>query len=257
MTIRKSGPKSGDSGAATPGRIRRPPPSRTEPVRTWPGVLRQQGSWNSASPLTTSATEEPRAKRQRAADALDGVQLGYDVIERHMQRAAAVARQYRPNRRQTAPKGGPDVQNTIARVVRSVTDLVPLVGELINSASAAGFVRSLPDLAGGLDGHHSYRAFADANSRVAIALSAPQPITATLELRPRAEHRPLVTAGLFAPGAVRPTVKNIVFANAAGGRQAALRIRAPRLRAGVIYCGMLIDRQTGEALGVISLRVAT
>ena len=251
MTIRKST----GSGEGQRARVRRAPPARTAPLRTWPGALRKPDSWHPDGPLATDSGTG--AEGRRANDVIDGVKLGYSVIEEHMRRAESVERQYRSKRAKEPTSGGPDLQNTVARVFRSVADLVPLMGQIINSAGAAGFNQTVAFGSSPAAGNHTERGgFLEANSSVEIELSSPQPVKATLELRPGADRLALVTTGLYAPGIEKPVVKGIEFAKAAKGKKASLRIRVPRMSAGVICCGLLLERESGEPQGVLTVRVA-
>ncbi len=250
MTIRKS-TGSGEHGA----RVRRARPARTAPLRTWPGALRQPDSWQPDGPLATASGTGAESRRDNGA--IDGVKLGYGVIEEHMRHAESVERQYRSKRAKEPTGGVPDLQNTVARMFRSVADLVPLVGQIINSAGAAGFNQTVtlgsPLAAGNHTGHGG---FLEANSSVEIELSSPQPVKATLELRPGADRLVLVTTGLYAPGIEKPVVKGLEFAKAAKGKKASLRIRVPRMSAGAICSGLLLERESGEPQGVLTIRVA-
>jgi hypothetical protein len=250
MTIRK-----GTGSGAPRIRVRRARPARTAPLRHWPGALRQPDSWQPDGPLATDSGIG--AESRRANGAIDGVKLGYSVIEEHMRRAESVERQYRSKRAKEPTGGGPDLQDTVARVFRSVADLVPLVGQIINSASAAGFNQTVAlgsPLAAA--NHPDRRGFLEANSAVEIELSSPQPVKATLDLRPGADRLALVTTGLYAPGIDKPVVKGIEFAKAAKGKKASLRIRVPRMTAGAICSGLLLERESGEPQGVLTVRVA-
>jgi hypothetical protein len=235
-------------------RVRRIPPARTVPLRKWSGALKGSGSWKPEVPLAADAREG--SESHRTYGAIDGVKLGYSVIEQHMRRAESVARQYRSRQLKESPTRGADFQEAVARVFRSVADLVPLLGEIINAAGAVGFNQNLPFGSSAGTGNHAERGgFLEANSRVDIALSSLRHATATLELRPGADRLPLLSTGLYASGIEKPVVKRIEFSSGTDGKKALLRIRVPRGRVGAIYCGLLFDRGSGEAQGVLTVRV--
>jgi len=224
-------------------RVRRDPPARTAPLRAWPGSLRAPDSWNAREDLAGVVANVGA----RADHRVDGVRLGYEVIERHMQRAGKPRKKIAPSRS--------EIQDTIAQVFRSLSELMPLMANLVNSPAAAGLVQNLL-FNNPLAQPPNHNRSRDAAARVDIELSSPRPVTVTIELHEEAERRALAIAGLHDRHGRKLTLAAIAFASAKGRKRACLRIRLPDGQRPGIYSGVLLDRSTSEPRGVLTVRVA-
>jgi hypothetical protein len=215
-------------------------------------VLRPGDSWNSSSSLA------PPSKTAKAvADgAFDGVQAGYDLIENHIRRARTVAAQYGKERISKRPVDrSEEIKATVASVFRTLADLAPVIGGLINTIGAEGFAQALSGvnpLAVGSNGAN----FSSASARVIIELSSKRRTAASCDLRSGAERRRLSTSGLATRSGQRIGAEALTFAPAQGSKPAALRIRLPDDQASGIYGGLLFDQISSEPQGVVTIRVA-
>lgn len=191
-----------------------------------------------------------------AGQRVDGVKLGYDVIEQHMRQAAAAGPRSRSAKAgKIANHQRNEIQDTVARLFRALSELMPLMGELVNSRTAAGLAQNLlfnnPLVQAPNQVPHG-----DAAARVTIEVSSVRPASVTIELHPEAERRALATAGLHDPRAGKPALSGIVFSPAKGRKKAYLRIRVPDSQPAGVYSGVLRDRSTGEPRGVLTVRLA-
>jgi hypothetical protein len=246
MTIRRS------KRPTDTARVRRDPPARTTPIRAWPESLRSPDSWNAGERLVTASANQ----NQRASHSVDGIKLGYEVIEQHIRHAATVRQRRRPHK-STKPIGHrqSEIQDTIARVFRSLSELMPLMAELVNSPAAAGVAQNLL-FNNPLVQTSNHASSGDAAGRVTIELSSPRPATVTIELHAEAEHRGLAITGLHDRRGRKLALDAITFTPAKGRRRACLRLRLPDGLAPGVYSGVLLDRSTSEPRGVLTVRLA-
>jgi hypothetical protein len=245
MTIRR---KSRAGGAARP-RIKRKPPARTAPIRAWAGTMRPSDAWNSHERMNAAVAAGGTSADRR----VDGVRLGYDVIEEHMRQAAAVSlRARKPKPARTRDHRPEEIQDTIARLFRSMSELIPLIGDLVNSRAAVGLAQSLltNPLLRTPDGIAS-----EVTSRVVIEVSSSRPASVNIELHPAAERLALATTGLHDHTDRKPALSGIDFTPAKSRSKARLRICVPDDQPVGIYSGVLYDRSTGEPHGVLSVRL--
>jgi hypothetical protein len=254
MTTRKSGHGAGR------GRVRREPPLRLQPDRSWTRVLRKSDSWSPGSSVTAPSRQAAPIIADATADgagdrAFDGVRAGYDLIETHIRRARAVAAQYGKERISKRPvQRSEEIKAAVARVFRTLSDLAPVVGGLINMIGAEGFAQALSG-ANPLTGVSGGANFSPAASRVVIEISSNRRAAVSCDLSAGAERRRLTTRGLEARSGQRLGRKALTFAPASGGKPAALRIRVPDNQPSGIYGGLLLDRMSGEPQGVVTVRV--
>lgn len=246
MTIRKTE----DRPPRSNSRLRRPAPERTSPLRAWPEALRPSDSSNGSGPSSVIGNRRQQRANPKHAD---GLELGYAVIQAHMRQAESIARKYSSARKTRATAGSADLQNTVARLFQSVTDLAPIVSDLVNSIASSSL---LQPPATERSASQPGAEFVPANSQVAVQMRSPRPVAVDLFLRPDAATRDLVISGLYAPGSKQPTIKNVQFSPASKRKKASLRIRTPLLRIGLTYSGLLIDHQSGKPMGILSIQAA-
>lgn len=233
-------------------RVRRDPPGRTAPIRAWPGSLRPGDSWNSHERLATASA----TGNASTSHAVDGLKLGYEVIERHLRQAATVGKRRRAAKSSTGGEHRQsEIQETIARLFRSLSELMPLMGELVNSPGAVGLAQNLL-LNNPLVKPPNPASSRDAAARVAIELSSPRPATVTVDLHAQAERRTLAIAALHDLRGRRLAVDAIGFTPAKGRQHARLRVRLPDGQPAGVYSGVLLDRSTSEPRGVLTIRLA-
>jgi len=253
MTTRRRSPD------REPERIRRPPPARTDPLRAWPKVLRNGGSWGAVGALAAARSptaEEPEVDGRGAeGDGADGARLGYAVIEKHIRQARTIAAQYGNGR--TGKKSVPrneDVTEMLARIFRSLSDLTPLVGELFNNLGARNFTQLLGAMnpAGATANGNG---LVSAGARIVIEVSSKRRATVSCELRATAERQRLMTRGLEGSSGGARVVTAVTFLPAKGIKPARLQIHIPDDQPAGVYSGLLVARVSGEPQGVVSVRV--
>ncbi len=207
--------------------------------------------------------EFPREPRRRLCQR----EQGYEVIERHIRQGAAESATRGQSQTATIGQGRRaakltkkahtqnELQGTITRVFRSLSELMPLIVDLVNSPGAAGLAQNLffnNPLAQPPNHNRSH----DAAARVDIELSSPRPATVSIELHPDAERRALAIANLHDLRGRTLALDAIAFTPAKGRKRARLRVRVPDGQPPGIFSGVLLDRSTSEPRGVLTVRVS-
>lgn len=231
-------------------RLRRKDPERTEPIRDWSNLYRQADSWPPRSPLNDPASDDGVHDGRSRDGVTHGVELGYRVIEEQLRQGQAAARHL--NSRGPAPGAASrnDLGKIVERLLRYYTDLVPMWADLVNSVAA-----SAPQRAAAYPGANN-GASAEAGGAVSVEIASARPARVTLDLRPHAARLGLVTHGLRAMDAAKPPLTDISFEPARDNGRGCLRVRVPDAQPSDIYTGVLIDRDSGEPCGTLSVRIA-
>jgi hypothetical protein len=233
-------------------RLRREDPARTAPIRNWSTLYRRSDSWDLRGP-----SEKPKS----AGDAdgggslndvvSHGVELGYRVIEEQIRQGQRVAE--RINSRSYDPGAvGSDVREVADRVWRYYTDLGALWVDFLGSlAGDADLVRRLfgawqPRAA------PSNPAPTNGATAISIEVSSTRPARVTIDLRPHSDRMPLACQELRALDAGKPPLTAVGFEPNPDG-SLSLRIRVPETHPPGVYVGAVIDRDTGQPRGTLSV----
>lgn len=248
MTIHKKSQRTNEAAAR---RLHRVPPLRVEPLRDWPGALR-----NPASPKTKNgdSPEKTPARVATGGFGFDGITQGYRLIEEHIRRSRAAAILPENGRRQSKADANEDVQAVVAQIVRSLSELLPIVGDLFNRLGADGIARILTGMARPSRAE-STNGIAEAGARVRIELSSSRPATANLELRTGAEKLRLVAHPLVPANPRSGALKTLRFSRAKRGAAPSLSIRIPAHQPPGIYTGAVVDERSGAAQGVLTIQI--
>jgi hypothetical protein len=276
-------------------RVRRKDPERSAPIRDWSNVLRspgtQEASARSADPVAVGSRESNftsdgsangsaamRAPEAEAAtvseEARAGIEVAYRVIDEHLQegRLAAQAQNGRgaggdAGLAAFATAGGPGVgiaadsiQEMVTQGIRFYSSLAPLWAGLINSIAHAAGMRDAA-----ADGVSAAPLAPPPMPRSAIAMSAAPVIVeiastrmtrVTVNLVSHAGESNLAIGGLLALEPEKPPLKEIVFALEAGSGRTVVRIRVPESQPAGVYSGVIVDGESGEARGTMTLKIS-
>jgi hypothetical protein len=231
-------------------RLRREDPARTAPIRNWSTLYRRSDSWDLREP-----SERPKAAGDTAGggswnDVVShGVELGYRVIEEQIRQGQRLAEKL--NRR-SYDRGamGSDLREVADRVWRYYTDLGGLWVEFLSSfAGDSDLVRRLFGA-----WQPSNPAATNGATAVSIEVSCARPANVTLDLQPHSEGMRLVCQELRSLDAWKPPLSDVAFEPRPGGR-VSLRIRVPEGHPPGTYTGAIIDRDSSDARGTLSVRL--
>jgi len=238
----------------TDGRVKRPDPERTNPIRDWSTLF-----------------EPPRGADEPPGPARDGARLGSvdDVIARSVELGYRLVDEYMRQGERTARRFGErsyspqtfvsDAQDLGARMAQYASDFVRLWVELVQLAASGGLpaqrVRSNDDrtFAGGAVAPAAADPPRDA--RVVIEIASSQPTESCLDLRPEAAERPIVVHALRAVDPDKPRITEVEFQPARDGEPARLRIGIPPGLPPGVYSGLLVDEENSRPMGSLTIRV--
>lgn len=233
-------------------RLRRADPPRTEPLRQWSSLYRGPDSWNPRdTPPRDEDDEAPKADRWNDVVS-EGVALGYRVIEEQIRQGQRVAEQIGEASYGPAAITG-DVREASERMVRYSADLVALWLDFVNTTIGNGDI--LRALSAAWQPGAAPAPAAEA-AAMPIEICSSRPLRAHLELKPGAAGRPLAVPGLHALEADKPPLTAVTFEPAGSEGGACLRIRVPDGQAAGRYAGVVVDQQSGEPVGTLSVRLS-
>jgi hypothetical protein len=269
-------------------RIRRKDPERSAPIRDWSNMFRSPGAPGAAAPSADSPANNstpdgvasgPSASATLAVhagavsdEARVGIETAYRVIDEHLQegRRAAQAQSGRADGAgagafaRAVPAGvgiaADSIQEIIAQGIRFYSSFAPLWISLVNSIANSAGVRD-PAAASGI----SAAPLAPAPMpRSATEMGAPPMIIEiasarmtriTVDLAPHAGPANLAIGGLHALEAEKPPLKEIALTVEPGSNCAVVRIRVPEHQPAGVYSGVIVDRESGEPRGTMTLRI--
>lgn len=238
-------------------RLRREDPARSEPIRNWSNLYRGSDSWSAGESRANRNPADGAARNGADNDAVEhGVRTGYEVIEKHIReirQGQGIAGQI--NRGPYDSRGiGDDILDIVERIYRYSRNLLPswldLAGSIVN---APELLRDLPHL-----GKRKLEARSNgtpADSPIAIEMLTNRPTRITLDLRPQSDRLSLGVHGLYAIDAAKPPLTDINFVPASANDGAALRIRVPEGQPPATYSGVVIDLDSEEPRGTLSVRI--
>jgi len=274
-------------------RIRREDPNREGPVRNWSNLYRSAGQTAASKPsangapapvdtnqLTTegvaaesapggvSVALEPVGDEARA-----GIESAYRVVDEHLQEGRRAAQAHSsgtattaPGAFATPPTGSPgaalaaeSIQEMIAQGIRFYSSLAPLWASIVNaiasSANASNPAQAGMPVAAPLSPPPLARGgVITATSPVTIELASTRMTRVTVDFFPHVKATGLTTSGLHAIEADRPPLKDITFAIDSHSRPV-VRIRVPDHQPAGLYNGVIVDTDSGEPRGTITLRI--
>jgi len=236
--------------------LRREDPVRTRPIRNWSTLYRRRDSWAFREPTAASSSADGATHRGSWNDVVvEGVELGYRVIEEQIRQGQRVAEQI--NKQSYAPAAvGNDIREVAERMLRYFADLSALWFEFLDSIVGNTDVSRSSFRPGGPNaGPSPMAASASGPIGVSIEVVSVRPTQVTLDLRPHADGLRLSAQELRALEPGKPPLTDVAFERAPHGDLVRLRIRVPDTQPVGIYAGAVVDRDTGEPCGTVSVRL--
>jgi hypothetical protein len=253
-----------EAAKSRPERLRRPEPQRSDPIRNVTTYFRDSKSWSDGA-------AQPDAGRD-PSDVLDdvitqGVKLGYRVIDEHIRLGRRTAEGLRTagDRKQ---KGGTesDVEELIERVQRVYQDVGALCFDALDVVSRSPALlrwftrreagdRDASGAAPAGDGRGDAGPFA-APAPVSVEIASARRVLVSLNLADPAvaSRLPLVHA-LHACDPAFPPLTDIGFRRDPASPGPVLQLRVPDRQPAALYTGVVVDRETNEPRGTLSVRV--
>jgi hypothetical protein len=274
-------------------RIRRNDPERSAPIRDWSNMFRSPGAQTVTAPAADAAvvglqvnnsttdgvasgsatvSTPATVNASLSEEARIGIETAYRVIDEHLQegRRAAQAQSGRDGGAgdeafSTASPSGVGIaadriQEIVAQGIRFYTSLAPLWGSLVNSIANSAVARDSA-AAGGISAAPlapapiPRTATATSPAPVIIEIASTRMTRVTVDLAPHVGMSNLAIGGLQALEAEKPPLQEIALATEPGSNRTVLRIRVPEDQPAGVYSGVIVDRESGEPRGTITLRI--
>lgn len=241
-------------------RIRRPEPSRTQPIRN---VSTLYGAGPRPAPEGEGAAASARdgAGVGSLGEAVSrSVELGYRVVDEYIRQGQRAAQ--RLNDRSLGPETiTRDVQDLTARMAQYASDFFGVWFEMLELATAgsgarrAGAENGAPAPASAPTPPRAPRDPSGERTRVRVEVTSTRPAEVSLDLIPDAAGRTLVVHALRAVDPEKPRLTDVVLEPGARGGPLTLRVRVPADQPPGVYNGLIIDEQTSRPAGTVSVRL--
>ena len=232
-------------------RLHRADPARTAPVRNF-SKLYSSNSVNGSGPAKAAQPDAPRDAA--IIPPADGVELAYSVIDKHIADGRRAAEGL-SNQAYTTRVPGDNLQVLVERMLRFQSEMIPLWIETLatlvkvdpsRNGHAPG-TDARPQSNGGPNGE---------TMAVSIEVVSLRPVQVSVELRPNSESQSLVALGLSSVDQTKPVLKDISLGPDEVVGRVKLRLRIPESQPPGTYSGVIVNRETGETRGTLSIRIA-
>lgn len=238
-------------------RLHRPNPERTGPIRNWSTLYRRSDSW--ARREHPASADKKTTPDGADGDSRYGVELGYRVIEEHIREGRAAAEEIK-HRDYASKAGVEDISSLLQRALRYSTDIVPIWLELLNSVAASERLRSSlksirPIVESALGKGATGNGAGQAASSVSIEIASSRPTRVDVDLGPGTEKLPLMTYGLVARDPCKSPLRDVEFVRDNRRERRCVRVSIPADQAAGTYSGTIVDSETGEVRGSLTVRI--
>lgn len=234
-------------------RFHRDNPVRTGPIRHFSGLYQWSPCDSNSMKTSESQVSNGVPTDGHETSGADGIGLAYRVIEKHISDGKRNAGQF--NSQPYDVRGLTDgFQELLERTVRYQSELIPLWIEAFSSALKIDPQRT-PNPPGSVWRPENNGTASRGPNAISIEMASVRPVQVSLELREHSESRPLLSLGLLARDESKPRLNGVTFTETTGG-SIKLRISIPDTQPPGIYSGVIVDRDTSEACGILSVVIA-
>lgn len=231
-------------------RLRRPQPARTSPIRNFSTLLKT----SNGKPQVGATAGEP----DRGTDSDDavaaGVKLGYSVIEDQILKGQRVAQQLNERLYGREP-GSTDVADIYQRLLRFSSDLGSLYLELLDTVARSANVDQLFRSRAAPDGTGPAAESPVAASGIGIAVEALRPVEVTFNAWSTQCEGELLPQPLRALDPSLEPLTDVRF-EYADGKPIRLRVVVSSGQSPGTYTGLIVDSETNDAKGSLSVHIA-
>ena len=232
-------------------RLHRGDSARIAPVRNFSKLYSKSDSANGSGPAKTVPSDTRRVATSESPLA-EGVELAYSVIEKHIAEGRRAAEGFSTQPYTTRAAPGDNLQVLIERMLRFQAEMLPLWIETLST-----LVKVYPSQNGHAPDPATRPHANDAETMaVSIEVVSLRPVKVSVEIRPNSDSRSLVALGLSAVDSRKPVLRDISLVPDEGADRVKLRLRIPEGQPPGTYSGVIVDRETGETRGTLSIRIA-
>jgi hypothetical protein len=233
-------------------RLHRGDPERVGPIRDFSKLYNRPGSANgnhSAKPVTSEA---PR--KASAGPLAEGVELAYSVIEKYIAEGRQTAEGFSSQPYSTRATND-NLQDVLERMLRLQAEMLPLWIETL-----ATLVKVDPSRNGHASAPDAWPRPNDGQKAETMAVSievvSVRPVQVSVELRPNSEAQSLVSLGLKSIDSSKPALTDVSFVPDGVPGRVKLRLQIPESQPPGTYSGVIVNRDSGETRGTLSIRIA-
>lgn len=234
-------------------RLHRADPARIAPLRNFSKLYSRPESVNGTNPAKQTQADAPRKPRS-AGPSADGVELAYSVIDKYIAEGRQTAEAL-SNQPYTTRAPNDNLQDIVERMLRFQSEILPLwietLATLVKVNPSRNGSAAAPEGWPGSNGSPKSEATA-----VAIEVISLRPVQVSVELRPNSEAQSLVALGLNAVDSRKPVLTDISLGPDEVPGRIKLRLRIPENQPPGSYSGVIVNRDSGETRGTLSIRIA-
>jgi hypothetical protein len=233
-------------------RLHRDDPVRVGPIRDFSKLYSRPDSVNGAHPAKPVPSDAPR--KAGGGPLAEGVEIAYSVIEKYIAEGRRTAEGFSSQPYSTRATND-NLQEVLERLLRFQTEMLPLwietLATLVKVDPSRNGHASAPDTWPPTNGGQKAETMA-----VSIEVVSIRPVQVSVELRPNSEAKSLVSLGLKAVDSSKPALSDISLVPDEIPGRIKLRLRIPESQPAGTYSGVIVNRDSGEARGTLSIRIA-
>jgi hypothetical protein len=233
-------------------RLHRGDPVRVGPIRDFSKLYSRTDSVNGIHPVKPVRSDAPR--KAGGGPLAEGVELAYSVIEKYIDEGRRTAEGFSSQPYSTRATND-NLQEALERLLRLQTEMLPLWIETLATLVKVDPTRnghaSAPDAWPHPNGGQKAETMV-----VSIEVVSVRPVQVSVELRPNSEAKSLVSLGLSAVDSSKPALSDISLVPDEVPGRIKLRLRIPENQPSGTYSGVIVNRDSGEARGTLSIRIA-
>lgn len=199
------------------------------------------------------ATHEQEAPSPAKDSISRSVEVAYQVIEKHIAGGRRAAEHFNSQPYSARPSQD-GLQSLLQQMARYQGELIPvwidLLTNLVKVDSPGGISSAIQKEAAANGGKH------EPSSPVTIELISKRPVRVSCELRSNVQSAELGSAGLHAVEAGKPPLTGIELIPDESGRWVKVTITVPDHHPPGRYSGVIVNRESGEIRGTLSIDIA-
>jgi len=235
-------------------RLHREDPARIAPVRNFSKLYSRFSSVNGTNAAKAVQPDAPARAKGGGGPLAEGVELAYNVIEKYIAEGRRTAEGF-SNQQYATRSPNDNLQVLVERMLRFQAEMLPLWIETLAALVKVDPARNAHPPASDVGPRSNGAQNADTMA-VIIEVVSLRPVQVSVELRPNSEPQSLVALGLSAVDSGKPILKDISLLSDEVAGRVKLRLRIPESQPPGTYSGVIVNRESGETRGTLSIRIA-